>query len=104
MSVDEYLQLNIDSSAIQRAKEFLESSHYNEIQKLVKSETYKMAQEALKARDSLIHKDTLEQIRKLQDQIQSSGFYKVQQEHNRQLKHMQEAIQRKNIFGLGKKR
>ena len=93
MSVEEYLRQNIDATAIQRAKEFAESSHYSEIQKLLASETYKMAQEALRARDALIHKDTLEQIKILQEQIQSSGFYSIHKEQMRRLKSEQDAMQ-----------
>lgn len=85
MTVEEYLNQHIDSTALEMAREFVESSQYREIQKLVTSETYKMAQEALKMRDSLIHKDTLIQIERLQEQIRSSGFYTISETQTKQI-------------------
>jgi len=101
MSLDEYLKQNIDVDARQKAKEFMESSYYSKIQKIVESENYKMAQEALKMRDSLIHKDTLAQIEKMQEQIQSSGFYTMTEDHRKQLKSAEETMQ-KMLGNFGK--
>ena len=97
MSIDDYLKQNIDIDTIRKATEFLGSSHYQDIQKIVGSENYKMAQEALKIRDSLIHKDTLTQIEKMQEAIQASGIYEIAEEQKRQLNQAKESIQR--IFG-----
>ncbi len=101
MTIEEYLNQHIDSNAIKMAKDFVESSQYKEIQKLIGSETYKIAQEALKARDSLIHKDTLIQIKRLQEQIQSSGVYTISEDQIKRLKSEQEAI-RKMVGNLSK--
>ncbi len=101
MSIDEYLQQNINSEAIKKAQEFMESSHYSEIQKIVESDAYKMAQEALKMRDSLIHQDTLAQIERMQEQIESSSFYTIPKNQLDQLKSEQEAMQKMlRSFGI----
>ena len=100
MSIDDYLKQNIDVDAIQRAAEFMHSSHYRDIQKIVESENYKMAQEALKMRDSLIHQDTLAQIEKMQEEIQASGIYDFAEDHRKELKQAQESM-RKMLGSFG---
>ena len=94
MSIDDYLKQNIDVDAIRRATEFMGSSHYKDIQKIVESENYKMAQEALKMRDSLVHKDTLAQIEKMQEAIQASGIYNFTEDHRKELERAQESMRK----------
>ncbi len=100
MSIDDYLKQNIDVDAIRRATEFMESSEYNNIQKIVESENYKMAQEAFKMRDSLIHKDTLVQIEKMQEAIQASGVYDFVEDHQEELERAKESM-RKMLGSIG---
>ena len=100
MSIDDYLKQNINVDAIQRAAEFMHSSHYRDIQKIVESENYKMAQETLKTRDSLIHKDTLAQIEKMQKEIQASGIYEIAEEQKRRLDQAKEPM-RKMLGSFG---
>ncbi len=89
MSLEEYLQLNIHSNTLKIVEKFMESSHYKEMQKFLESDTFRNAQESLKKRDSLIHEDTLEQIKKMQEQIESSSFFVISEAQKAEFDTMQ---------------
>lgn len=67
MSLEEYLQQNIQPDTLKRATEFKTSLAYKSIQTFTTSGKYKQAKNQLKLRDSSIHKSTLSDIKRLQE-------------------------------------
>lgn len=72
MSVEEYLQQNINAEFLQKSNEFKSSSKYREILTIATSKKFKTAQEKLLERDVVVHKTILSDIQKLQDEILKS--------------------------------
>jgi len=69
MSVEDYLKNNINPDTIKEANDFLNSSSYSLIENYSKSEKFQNQRNELKLRDKHIHKNTLSEIQKLQDNI-----------------------------------
>lgn len=69
MSLDEYLQQNIKADVLQRVDAFKHSADFKLIRTYASTKKYKSAKMQLKLRDKAIHKTTLDDIRKLQNEI-----------------------------------
>ncbi len=69
MTVDEYLQENVDAKTLQEAKQFVQSKEYEKIQRYTKSEEFKKARAQLLEKEDVIHQDMLARIDAMQDEV-----------------------------------
>lgn len=69
MSVEEYLQKNLNHEFLELANEFKNSSEYESIQKLTSSAEYQFAKSEALSRDIQAHKNILQEIEALQKLI-----------------------------------
>jgi uncharacterized Fe-S radical SAM superfamily protein PflX len=69
MTAIEYLEKNIDTNLMNQAKAFSKTNNFKEIHNFTRSEEFKKLKETVKKRDKDIHKDTLAQIKYLQDEL-----------------------------------
>lgn len=72
MSLEDYLEKNIKADVLKKANEFKDSSSYKAIKDYTSSRKYKSARLQVKLRDKNIHKNTLSDITRLQDNIFTS--------------------------------
>lgn len=73
MSVEEYLQQNIQAELLQKASDFKTSQKYKAIRTIIASKKFKTAQEKLLQRDMVVHKTILKDIQKMQDELLKSS-------------------------------
>lgn len=69
MSLDDYLKQNIKADVLQKVDEFRHSSDFEVIKTFTSTSKYQSAKMQLKQRDKEIHKSTLDDIQKLQNEI-----------------------------------
>ena len=69
VTVEQYLQENIDAKTLEEAQRFVNSKEYEKIQRFTKSEEFKKAKAKLLETEEVVHKDILQQIDAMQDKI-----------------------------------
>jgi hypothetical protein len=69
MSLEDYLKQNIKAEVLQKTNEFKSSSTYKAIVDYSSSKKYQTAKMQLKLRDKNVHRTTLSDIQRLQEQV-----------------------------------
>ena len=69
MSLEDYLKQNIKAEVLQKTNEFKSSSTYKAIIDYSLSTKYQTAKMQLKLRDKNVHRTTLSDIQRLQEQV-----------------------------------
>ena len=69
MSLEDYLKQNIKAEVLQKTNEFKSSSTYKTIVDYSSSKKYQAAKMRLKIRDKNVHRTTLSDIQRLQEQV-----------------------------------
>lgn len=69
MSLEDYLKQNIKAEVLQKTSEFKSSSTYKAIVDYSLSKKYQTAKMQLKLRDKNVHRTTLSDIQRLQEQV-----------------------------------